>query len=359
MMINLSKSWGGGEKWFLTVGNSLKERGFRVIMVCYPNSALKLRLSNTSLEYAEMGIRFSSFLNPWKVWKMWRLIRKFRPDMIMMNASHELKTFGLIGALAGVPHIIFRRGVSYAITRNFFNNWYMKRIVTAFLANSHATFEAVTTSFPELLKKEYLRLNNGIRVSDWKAYPTKRNPLFIGMSARLAGEKGIDRAILAMDKVKKVLPEAQLHIFGEGPDGEKLREMSRELGLRKEIIFHGFVQDVQQALSTCNVFLFTPRLGEGTSIALIEAMSMELPCVVFDTPAMAEVVVNEETGFVVKDGDIDMLSERLQTLLKDPDLCKKMGRAGRKRAEKLFNLPTSVIDPLEIWLRGMIETGHD
>lgn len=359
MMINLSKSWGGGEKWFLTVGEALQARGFQVLMVCYPGSALKSRLDKTSLEHVEMGIRFSSFLNPWKVLGMWRLIRKSQPDMIMMNASHELKTFGLMGAVAGVKHIIFRRGVSYAITRNFFNNWYMRRIVTAFLANSHATFTAVTSSFPELLKKKYLRLNNGIQVASWRSYPEKKNPLFIGMSARLDDVKGIDRAIHAMEHIKDQVPEARLHIFGEGPHGEKLREMSRALGLKEKIIFHGFVNDVQEALSTCSIFLFTPRLGEGTSIALIEAMSMEMPCVVFDTPAMAEVVVEGETGFVVKDGDIVGLAARLAQLLRDEELCAKMGIAGRKRAEKLFNLPTSVIDPLETWLRGMLETGND
>ena len=355
MMVNLSKSWGGGEKWFLTVGEALQERGFRVIWVAYPHSALHQRLQDKGFSYEISSARFSSLFNPFKVRSIWSIIKKHQPKVIMMNASHELKTFGLIAAMSGVPHVIFRRGVSYSIGVNRLNKWYMDRIVTAFLANSHATFNAVTSSFPVLLQKHHLRLNNGIRMSDWKAYPEKQQELQIGMSARLAGVKGIDRAILAMDKVVKEIPEAQLHILGDGPDREKLIQLCVEKGLDKTIFFHGFVKDVEAALAPACIFLFTPKLGEGTSIALIEAMAMELPCVVFDTPAMAEVVADGESGFVVKDGDIDGLAKKLIMLLKDGDLRRKMGIAGRKRAEENFSLAKAVIDPLENWLLQMIQ----
>lgn len=355
MMVNLSKSWGGGEKWFLTVGEALQERGFKVIWVAYPESALHKRLLEKGFPFALSSARFFSLFNPFNVLSIRSIVKKHQPDMIMMNASHELKTFGLIAAMSGVPHVIFRRGVSYSIGVNRLNQWYMNRIVTAFLANSHATFDAVTSSFPVLLNKRHLRLNNGIRMKDWKAYPEKQQPLSIGMSARLDEVKGIDRAILAMEHVVKEIPEAQLHILGDGPDREKLIQMSADKGLEQSVHFHGFVQDVQAALSPASIFLFTPRLGEGTSIALIEAMAMELPCVVFDTPAMAEVVADGKSGFVVKDGDIKGLAEKLVILLKDGDLRRKMGIAGRKRAEENFSLSKAVIDPLENWLVQMMQ----
>lgn len=354
-MVNLSKSWGGGEKWFLTVGEALQQRGFTVIWVAYPDSALHKRLEAKGFPFEISSARFSSLLNPFKVLAIRSILNKHRPDMIMMNASHELKTFGLMASMSGVPHVIFRRGVSYSIGVNRLNQWYMDRIVTAFLANSHATFHAVTSSFPILLKKNHLRLNNGIQMSAWKAYPEKQVAFYIGMSARLAEVKGIDRAILAMKKVIKEIPEAQLHILGDGPDRERLIQMSKDKGLGNNVIFHGFVKDVQSVLSPVSIFLFTPKLGEGTSIALIEAMAMKLPCVVFDTPAMAEVVVDGESGFVVKDGDIDGLAERLIILLKDGKLRRKMGIAGRKRAEENFSLSKAVIDPLENWLLQMVQ----
>lgn len=353
MMVNLSKAWGGGEKWFLTVGEALQARGFRIVLVAYPNSALHKRLLQKNIPFEVSGVRFSSLLNPLKILRIRSLIKKYRPEMIMMNASHELKTFGLIASFSGVSHVIFRRGVSYAISRNRLNNWYMNRIVTAFLANSHATFNAVTTSFPILLRKDHLRLNNGIAIQDWKAYPEKQKPNRIGMSARLAGVKGIDRAILAMKKLRQEIKDAELHILGDGPDREPLEDMVREHGLEEGVIFRGFVKDVQEALSSASIFLFTPKLGEGTSIALIEAMAMELPCVVFDTPAMKEVVLDGETGFVVKDKDIEGLAEKLAVLIKDKNLRQRMGKAGRLRAEENFSLSKAVIDPLESWLLQM------
>ena len=88
----------------------------------------------------------------------------------------------------------------------------------------------------------------------------------------------------------------------------------------------------------CDIFAFPSRYGEGTAIALIEAMATGLPCVVFDTPALAEVVLDQETGYVVEDGNIKAYADVLEKLLKDPDLADRLGKAGRKRAETHFSL---------------------
>ena len=234
------------------------------------------------------------------------------------------------------------------------NRWYIRQVVTAFLANSQATFEAFHQTFPIIGKKEHLTLNNAIDLSLWQPQPEKAHPDRIGMLARLSYEKGIDRAIEAMEILIQQCPDAELCIWGEGKEADKLREIIAGRNLEKQVLLMGFTTDIQDALASCSIFLFTPRFGEGTSIALIEAMAMGLPCVVFDTPAMAEVVSDGEMGFVVPDGETELLAERLRYLLENPDERQKLGLAARKRAEDHFSMQAQIVEPLGKWLRGMV-----
>ena len=353
LLANLSKAWGGGEQWFLWVGNALSERGFDVHMLIYPGGELEKRLSGKGLRVYKAKLRFLSWLHPGKIIQMRKILHEVQPQFVLMNASHELKTMGLMAHLMGIPHIIFRRGVSYPLKKNFLNRWFIKRVSTAFVANSHATLNAFSAAFPIILHRPHLRLNNGIPLKNWHPNHSQRKALRIGMSARLSHEKGIDRAIEAMHLLKQKAVDAELLIFGEGLDRDRLEGLIQEKKLENSVFLKGFTQDVQAQLNQCSIFLFTPRFGEGTSIALIEAMSLELPCVVFDTPAMSEVVLDGETGFVVPDGNIEMLAERLESLLGNKEMCLRMGKAARQRALAHFGLEKQVVAPLKEWLLSL------
>jgi glycosyltransferase involved in cell wall biosynthesis len=320
LMVNLAKGWGGGEKWFLTVGEELNKRDWEVHWLCYPDSPLHQRLQKQNLPHTAIPLRFLNQFRPSHNQVLKRLIRSFQPSTVLLNASHELKTAGWRARKMGVPKVIFRRGVSYALSANALNRWFIRTVPTHFLANSLATFQANTEAFPHLEHLPHLTLNNGIDPQPWKADRERRVSHRIGMSARLSPEKGIDRAIDAIAILKQQNVAAELMVLGEGKERSKLEKQIAELGLEQQVQLKGFVENVPAALNSGSVFLFTPRLGEGTSLALIEAMLLELPCVVMDSPAMVEVVVDGETGFVVPDGDVGALAEALRKLLVDEPL---------------------------------------
>jgi len=347
-MVNLSKIWGGGEKWFLTVGSELQTRGLDVKWLVYPQSPLEQKLSIENKDFRSISLRFLNF--PFRMVSLIRIIRQLDPEIIILNASHELKTVGLVASGLRVHQVIFRRGVSFAISQNFFNKWIIRNVVTGFIANSQATFQSFLTSFPAIATKPHISLNNGIDFREWESpgdiVPQKGR---IAMVARLSREKGIERAIMAMEVVVKEVPRAQLMIMGEGDAREELEQLVLEKGLTGHVVFHGFNQRVKELLATCELFVFTPRWGEGTSIALIEAMALKLPCVVMDTPAMREVVIDGETGFVVPDEDIMKLARRIIQLLEDHELREQMGLKSQERAFRHFDIQV-LADRLAYWL---------
>lgn len=349
LIANLSKSWGGGEKWMFSVGKGLLEKGYAIEYLVYPHSELCRRLDEAGMPYQTLGLRTLSLLNPLKMLRLRQILTDIRPAAILLNSSHELKTVAWMAKQAGVSEIIFRRGVSYPISDNLLNRWLLKHFVTRFLANSRATFEAFVKTFPFILDKPNLSLNNGIDPRDWTPNPEAMVSGRIACSARLSPEKGLERAIKAMTFLPKISPSIQLWIMGEGPEKSDLQRLASELGIEDRIHFEGFVEHIQPLLQTCSIFVFTPHFGEGTSLALIEAMLLELPCVVMDTAAMREVVLDGETGFVVPDGDVRALADRLAQLIQDPALRDRLGKAGRERALQEFSL-AYIVDQVEEWL---------
>jgi hypothetical protein len=163
LMVNLAKGWGGGEKWFLTVGRALRQRGWEVHWLCYPDSPLHQKLQKQDLPHTAIPLRFLNQFWPTHNRTLKRLIRSFQPSTVLLNASHELKTAGWRARKLGVPKVIFRRGVSYALSPNALNRWFIRKVPTHFLANSLATFQANTEGLPaHLASLPHLTLNNGI-----------------------------------------------------------------------------------------------------------------------------------------------------------------------------------------------------
>ncbi|MEM6766152.1 MAG: glycosyltransferase [Bacteroidota bacterium] len=353
LLVNLSRIWGGGEKWFYTVAVGLRKRGYQAELMVYPDSKLNQLVREADIPYSAYAVRALSLLNPFKLFQIWEELKRQAPQVVILNSSHELKVVGLVAKWAGVPHIIFRRGVSYAIKQNKVNRYYIRQIVTGFIANSQATYQAFLQAFPSIAAKPHLSMNNGIDVEAWRSQ-VKRTPKrydFI-TTARLSPEKGLERAIQAVSLlVQKGLAVSYI-IWGEGDQQAELKTLIEAHDLSEYVSLAGFSDQIPQKLVEGKIFLFTPHFGEGTSISLIEAMALELPCIVMDTPAMSEVVLDGETGYVVPDGNITQLADRMETLLKEEYLRLNMGKKASQRAEDHFTL-SQILDSLDKWLESL------
>jgi glycosyltransferase involved in cell wall biosynthesis len=349
---NLSKGWGGGEKWFFTVGKALMARGHEVAWIVYPGSALAQRLRQENLPHYAAPLRTWQLLNPLQMGKLKNWLRRFEADAVLLNASHELKVVGWAAARVGVPKVVLRRGVSYPLSDHAFNRWLIHKVVTHFLANAEATFQAFAARFPFIRSLPHATVYNGIDVASWTRTQPQPKAGHLIMSARLAREKGIDRALQALALLKQRAVSARLSILGEGPDEERLRQLTKELELEDRVQFLGFVEDVPEVLRKGWAFVFTPTHGEGTSLALIEAMALGMPCLAFDTPAMKEVILNGETGYLLPDGDITGLADRLQQLLADSELRHRLGAQAKARAESHFDLSRVAEEVEALLLQG-------
>ncbi len=95
--------------------------------------------------------------------------------------------------------------------------------------------------------------------------------------------------------------------------------------------------------------IVTPALWEEPfGLVLIEAMVAGLPVVAYETGAASEIIVHNETGFVVPRGDIAALTSAIDRLLSDEPLAQRMGLAGRKRVVERYSVPRMVQGYLDV-----------
>jgi glycosyltransferase involved in cell wall biosynthesis len=93
-----------------------------------------------------------------------------------------------------------------------------------------------------------------------------------------------------------------------------------------------------------------PSLRESFGIVALEAMAMKVPVIASRIGGLAEIVVNEKTGFLVPPGDADALAEAIRTLTENPEMRRNMGEAGRQRVAEVFSIESTIRRTEELYL---------
>ena len=118
----------------------------------------------------------------------------------------------------------------------------------------------------------------------------------------------------------------QLDLVGEGPLLSQTRTLAASLGLEDRVHFLGQRMDVDRILANAQVGLLITN-WEGFPLSILEAMRANLPVVASGVGGVSESVTDGVTGFVVPQGDVEVLRDRLRRLLSDPALRASLGIA--------------------------------
>lgn len=147
-------------------------------------------------------------------------------------------------------------------------------------------------------------------------------------------QKGYDRLINAWALIAQQVPDWTLHIFGEGSLRPVLTKQIKDLHLENSVFLDGSTHDIGKELSRFSIATFTSNY-EGFPMAIVEAESVGLPVVSFDTPCGPKDIIRDgEDGFLVKNGDIESLSKRLLFLMRNDELRKKMGEKAFENSKR-------------------------
>lgn len=160
--------------------------------------------------------------------------------------------------------------------------------------------------------------------------------LFVG---RLDPVKGVPLLLEAFAAARAAHPGARLSLVGDGPARAALEAQAAALGLGTSAEFLGYrsQEEVAGILEGADM-LVLPSFAEGVPVVLMEAMASRIPVIASAVAGVPELVADGVSGFVVPAGDVATLTARLETLLADPGLCRRMGEAGRAKVVAEFDL---------------------
>lgn len=225
----------------------------------------------------------------------------------------------------------FERRATGKVLSRLCGRWPSGQVYNSFNAMQDARHSSTMFQPPRI----YV-VTNGVDLDKFMPRPYPHGGYLLAVG-RLAPEKRWDRLIRAVALLasKGIFPEVR-HA-GTGPLREELEEMTRTLHVDHLVRFLGARHDVPDLLAGAAFFVHTAD-AEGCPNVVLETMAGGRAVVATGAGDIPHLVDDGKTGFVVSMEEETVLANRIEILLGDHDLCRRMGDAGRKKAEQAFGL---------------------
>jgi glycosyltransferase involved in cell wall biosynthesis len=174
---------------------------------------------------------------------------------------------------------------------------------------------------------------------------------YVLYAARLDARKGIEDFVECATYVCREKPETKFVVAGGGYLATKMKRKVHTAGLDGNFQFTGFVSQrvLLQYYREASVYIL-PSYYEGNPHSLLEAMSCATPCIATQVIGSSEIIVDNESGFLVPPGNPARLAEATLTLLDNKQLRKKIGENARSRVLQNYDFNT-IVDRIEEWYR--------
>ena len=338
----------GAEAQFALLNVGLAKRGWDVHAVALtrggPNEE-PLRAAGVEPVVLNKRLKF----DPACLWRLRRIIKRVKPDLVhswmfTANAYARLAARG-----SGVPVVAGERCVDrwkgswqHAVDRRLLPGTAKvvgnSEAVAAFLRGRGVpddTLAVVPNGVPPLEADPAFMP----RLLDELGLPADSQPVVL--CGRLAPQKRPADMVWAFQLLHQVNPRAVHLVVGDGPLRGRCEEHAARFGHAHRGRFLGHRADAKQIIAGSAV-VWLGSDYEGQSNVLTEAMSAGVPVVASDIPENRELVLDGETGFLVKPGDAMGFCQFADRLLSDDALRAKLGAAGRARVRSHFAVDAMV-----------------
>ncbi len=330
---------GGMERHVQMVVAGLLGQGFRVSALCPFESgftaALRAQGCPVHVTMIEEAMEWRSLFVATEI------IRRQQVEVVHSHLFNATLLGSLAGGLMGVPTVITLHGMSFNPEEVAVARLVGSHVITVCTAAYHM---ALAVGLPE---EQLSLIPNGVDTQwfrpeiDGHAFRQKLGvpegaPL-VGMVARLSKEKAPDQFVRMASLVARARRDAHFVLVGEGPMRQELAQEIEALGLGERIHLGGLEVDTRAVYPALDVVCLPSRM-EGQPLTLLEAMATARPVVATSVGGIPELVQMGETGWLVAQGDMRAMGERILWLLENPGRAREMGQAGRQRVSEHFDI---------------------
>ena len=310
-----------------------------------------------------------SGMNPLKelfaFFAIYKLFRKLKPDLTHLVTIKPVLYGGLAARLAGVPGMVVAvpglgfmfvaKGLKATLIRQAVKRLYRqafgKRNLRVIFQNADDR-NTLLGSDALATEKTVLIPGSGVDLTQYFPNTEPNKPPIVIMAARLLRDKGVGEFAEAACNIKKHGIVARFLLAGEidqhNPESMTGNEMA-QIQAQGNIETLGYRDDIPTLFATSSIVVLPSYYREGLPRVLIEAAASGRAVVTTDAPGCRDAIEADVTGLLVPVRDVDALTAAIKSLLQDPVRCKAMGKAGRQRAERLFDIDDVVATHLRIY----------
>ena len=202
--------------------------------------------------------------------------------------------------------------------------------------------------FPERADRIH-RIYNGLKLVEFRSADFSSTPPLIVAVGRLIGKKGFTNLIHACRLLADNGRPFRCEIIGEGPLEKELTRQVEDLGLQERVQLPGPKpqHEIRERLAAASIFVLPSMADPGGGMdnlptVIMEAMASGLPVVSTMIGGIPEMVIENETGFLVQPSDAVALADAIERVIDNRSLAQKLGKAGYERAKRLFSIEKNV-----------------
>lgn len=278
-----------------------------------------------------------------------RTLIKYQKIDVVHCHQYTPWVYGAAAALSTKAKVIFTEHGRFhpdsSSWKRRFVNPILALVTYKITAISHATRQALS-DYEFLNSRGIEVIYNGIqdlKADEEKVLAIKQSlnihegEFVFGTIARLDPIKNHLMMLRAFSSALKSMPKAKLIIVGDGELMDTLKNLIDKLNISNNVILTGYIPYPKDYLAVFDIFLLS-SLSEGTSMTLLEAMSLSKPCIVTDAGGNKEIVINKETGLVSDNDNMQQFSDAMLTLAKDASTTAEYGLAAKQRFDAKFDV---------------------
>lgn len=310
-------------------------------------------------------------------WQLKQVLRQFRPDVVHTHSAKggmlgrqvawKLKVPAVIHTVHGAPfhdyqpkaaRILFAACERWAARRCHHMISVADAMTDLMVQARVAPRQQFTTISSGMDVQPFLEADQH-RAVVRRRYGLQDHHVVVGKIARLFHLKGHADLIAAAEQVARRYPEVRFLLVGDGLLRESLQQEIHQRGLDDHFVFTGLVRpdEVPQMIGAMDLLVHT-SYREGLARALPQAMIAGRPAISYDVDGAREVVIDDETGYLVAAGDLTSLADRIGRLVCDAGLREQLGRAGQQRWTDQFRHETMTCRIRELYQRVLAAGGH-
>ena len=360
---------GGVVRYVLGLSQQLAERGHRVI-IASDGGHCEAAVARLGLTHWRLPLRTSAEFS-WRVLRSWRALSiRLQRDPVDLIHAHTRVSQVIAERLARqfqIPYVttwhgIFKRrlgrrlwpctghltvAVSQPVRASLLQDFHVPTARARYIPNG------VDPAY-------YVAVPDGaiVRACRERWHVPAHHPV-IGSIGRMASGrvKGFDLLLTATYFLRRMIPQVELVMAGDGPRRPFLEDITEQLRIRECVHFVGSVDDIRVALAMMDVFVFPSRWPEGFGLSLIEAMAAGKPVVATRVGAVPDIVEDGRSGLLVPPEDPAALAEAIARLLNDRAAAARLGAQAQQRVREQFSL-ARMVGEMEVLYRELCEPGQ-